>query len=100
MCNVIYWSTEVSTIASNMYSNSRYVVLDGDDGVPKNDTEKKRATDLKRQNAVLSRDDIVDSSDEDEENYEKTSSAVKSHKNNYGELIKAKSQHADVIVID
>ena len=38
--------------------------------------------------------------DEDEENYEIKSSAVKSHKNNYGELIKAKSQHADVIVID
>ncbi len=89
-----------------MYSNSRYVVLDGDDDIPKNDAEKKRATDLERQNAVLSRDDIVDSSDEEENEEAKPSAVVKtdpvkdSDKNNYGALIKAKSQHADVIVID
>lgn len=55
---------EVASLASNLYSNSSYVVLDGNDH---DDPSNELSIELEQQKAVLSRDDIVDSSDSEGE---------------------------------
>jgi len=94
-------NAEVATISGNLYANSSYVVIDGTD---QNDPNNRLSIELEQQKAVLRRDDIVDSSDSEAENEEKSSNNILRENNRPLPVKKYKDlpskRQPDVIIID
>jgi len=89
---------EVAAISGNLYDNSNYIVLDGSD-------QNCISIELEQQKAVLTRDDIVDSSDSEIENDERITSKHVPQEKNGLPLPQKQYEHSskrqpDVIIID